>query len=59
MTVDHVNLTFAADVPLAVLCWIVETFGTSLQGRWHYLYENDLIKFENPADLNFFLLKWS
>jgi hypothetical protein len=59
MTVDHVALTFEADIPLTVLCWIVETFGTSGQGRWQYLYENNLIKFKHPADLNFFLLKWS
>jgi hypothetical protein len=43
---------------LLAMTWCYDTFGPTSEGRWD-LRELRYMKFQNPKDATFFILKWS
>ena len=58
MILDKQNLIVDAHIPLYMLYWVVETFGSVKEGRWTYDSQLETIKFHYPGDFELFLLKW-
>ena len=59
MIFDHDRMSVDGRMPLPILVWIVETFGSAQQGRWYFDEHMDRLYFNNQQDYNLCVLKWS